>query len=710
MSTIVEKVDSVGNNAFTSTIQPSSFIIEMRSITHSASSYYLAGTSDEVIPVNRLGSIIKLSSTGALIWRRTLSGGNNIEFNKIIYTSDHAILAAGTADTNGRPQSFVAKLDTNGNVLWSNIYREGNFSSLNSIAESETGGYVAVGSVSNASFNSDEAILHISSSGALLNSHISSSFRGSQYRELAALDGGGYVAIGNANSFNIPPNVSFGTITLIDSAGEPYRTRSTFRFAGTLYLNGVHSENGKIWIQGYGSDSIAGNPKTFTQVFEADTNLDSVYWAYRYPSYSNGFSSTHKGIHKSENGQLVFASQHDSISQFSRIQLFRADSLGRYFCNESVQEVGLSPRVLFPAASNYRDSKHAHSGPTALVITPTTTVIASFSCDSSIGVACSVNARMSPIPDTLCLGQTIALLASDNAPNHRWLLNGQQFSIADTARFQASNTGSYEIQLISYDSICLDKTSKTVVVQQAAEVFVIPSELLVCPNERDDIRLYHSGVLSWNTALDVEVVDSVIHSVLLEVGTYTFYSSLSQSCRDSAILSVRAANQRDDLEEMDVEEVLSCDGVRLEAKLPGNLPSGIWPDGETKSAYSTVLNYSDSLFLEVLIPRDDLFCSSQIIKSVRTVALDVYLNLPNVITPNGDQINDRFEFLNTNEFAGCAELSIYNRWGVEVYSDKGHDLSWDGRSFSGKELNAGVYFYRLLLGDQELKGNVSLMR
>ncbi|MCO5259426.1 MAG: choice-of-anchor L domain-containing protein [Crocinitomicaceae bacterium] len=85
------------------------------------------------------------------------------------------------------------------------------------------------------------------------------------------------------------------------------------------------------------------------------------------------------------------------------------------------------------------------------------------------------------------------------------------------------------------------------------------------------------------------------------------------------------------------------------------------------------------------------------------------VDVPNVITLNGDGVNDQF-FLHT-EYAESIELIIVNRWGNKVFEGNGNQSVppiWDGKDKSGHLVPEGVYFYRYKiqgkLGD-ELEGH-----
>jgi gliding motility-associated-like protein len=71
------------------------------------------------------------------------------------------------------------------------------------------------------------------------------------------------------------------------------------------------------------------------------------------------------------------------------------------------------------------------------------------------------------------------------------------------------------------------------------------------------------------------------------------------------------------------------------------------------------------------------------------------IDFPNVMTVNGDGVND---VLNVESyFQTCQEfkLSIFNRWGILVYEYSNGGSPFMGKSMNGEELKDGVYFYIL---------------
>ncbi|MDX5428310.1 MAG: gliding motility-associated C-terminal domain-containing protein, partial [Bacteroidota bacterium] len=82
---------------------------------------------------------------------------------------------------------------------------------------------------------------------------------------------------------------------------------------------------------------------------------------------------------------------------------------------------------------------------------------------------------------------------------------------------------------------------------------------------------------------------------------------------------------------------------------------------------------------------------------------------PNVFTPNNDGVNDCFpsKTLPTNN---CYSLSIFNRWGQEVFSTERTDQCWDGNLQNGKPASEGTYFYILKWSGVTFKKSTELLR
>lgn len=97
-----------------------------------------------------------------------------------------------------------------------------------------------------------------------------------------------------------------------------------------------------------------------------------------------------------------------------------------------------------------------------------------------------------------------------------------------------------------------------------------------------------------------------------------------------------------------------------------------------------------------------IYCSDTAANSVLVV--NDFLQFPNVVTPNGDGVNDRFVILNLLDGMGYPvnTLDIYNKWGTRVYHKE--NISSDEDFWDPADLPSGTYFYRF--SAQGYNGNI----
>lgn len=85
-------------------------------------------------------------------------------------------------------------------------------------------------------------------------------------------------------------------------------------------------------------------------------------------------------------------------------------------------------------------------------------------------------------------------------------------------------------------------------------------------------------------------------------------------------------------------------------------------------------------------------------------------NICNIITPNGDGVNDNW-FIEKIKYYPDNEVSIYNIYGQVIYQKKKYNNEWDG-TYNGNPLPDGTYYYVLIIKDKNsvYKGSIDLIR
>ncbi|WP_343307841.1 MBG domain-containing protein [Chitinophaga niabensis] len=128
--------------------------------------------------------------------------------------------------------------------------------------------------------------------------------------------------------------------------------------------------------------------------------------------------------------------------------------------------------------------------------------------------------------------------------------------------------------------------------------------------------------------------------------------------------------------------------------------SYLWGKGETTNAIT--VRVSDNYSVTVTNQQG---CSSRFTLQVNIQTF----NIPNTFSPNGDGINDYWTIPELANYQQ-ADVAVVNRDGQVVFNSKNF-TRWDGRN-AGRDLPAGVYFYRIIKapGEAPVTGWLNLVR
>jgi len=202
-------------------------------------------------------------------------------------------------------------------------------------------------------------------------------------------------------------------------------------------------------------------------------------------------------------------------------------------------------------------------------------------------------------------------------------------------------------------------------------------------------------------------------------GTYVNNLISVDGCDSIVSLHVEVAQN---LTRIDLEDDLLIEygsTIILEPEIRGGpLIASEWFENGTIISTEQELTYTaiddNWLFFESV---NELFCVA-----VDSVFIKTELNrsvyFPNIITPDGDGVNDIFN-LGANISVERSQLSVYDRWGKLIYAGPETDsrlmeIGWDG-TYNGELVEIGVYVYvarvQYVDGMEKLfQGDVSVVR
>jgi len=85
------------------------------------------------------------------------------------------------------------------------------------------------------------------------------------------------------------------------------------------------------------------------------------------------------------------------------------------------------------------------------------------------------------------------------------------------------------------------------------------------------------------------------------------------------------------------------------------------------------------------------------------------INIPNIFTPNNDEINDVWlpQIINKSSIKDY-DLIIFNRWGIELFKTEKTLEGWDARTTAGIECTEGTYYYVISYNDLSINKEIIL--
>ncbi len=119
------------------------------------------------------------------------------------------------------------------------------------------------------------------------------------------------------------------------------------------------------------------------------------------------------------------------------------------------------------------------------------------------------------------------------------------------------------------------------------------------------------------------------------------------------------------------------------------------PSGTTISTENVVDAEQEGDYTVIVTPLSGNSCSVTLVQNINSIACLI----PRGISPNGDEMNDTFDLSGFN----VSSISIFNRYGKEVFNYGTYTNQWYGQTNDGNELPTGTYFYSLQLDRGESK-------
>lgn len=315
-----------------------------------------------------------------------------------------------------------------------------------------------------------------------------------------------------------------------------------------------------------------------------------------------------------------------------------------------------------------------------------------------------LTANAGPDQVVSCVGETLTLtgsfLGGSGFPGFYWSTSETTLSID----VQPLITTNYVFTVFNTcGQVASDTVTITVPPYTPLSLVVSDSVVTVnCPGTPYNLVGYASGggTAPYNYSWSNGDTDSLTSIVAMAGDSIVFTVTDACGLDSSLQIPINVLGGNVDLDFPDLRYCKQADSTAL---VPLTVTGGIAPYTFSWSAQPGGTAYSaDSIAMVYTIfnPTDGIYnltitdaCGASDTDSGLVLMKDCDLLIPNVMTPNGDGVNDVF-YIDGLASHPNSILTVYNRWGVVVYYDTNYLNNWNG---SG--LGAGVYFYILQLTD-----------
>jgi gliding motility-associated-like protein len=246
---------------------------------------------------------------------------------------------------------------------------------------------------------------------------------------------------------------------------------------------------------------------------------------------------------------------------------------------------------------------------------------------------------------------------------------------------------------------CIDQTEQTIQITNLELTQLFGD--IICPGETAIIgvgdMLDSTYTFSWSPSANVVNPDSAVTSVTGITQNTTFAVTVDNGMGCSAVGTVEViVLQPMTFNDWDTTVVLNSTFV-----LPGPIGSNFnyqWSPSSglscTDCANPTFTALTVGTTEYVLFLTDVAGCYTYEIVYIVKVLPDNF-DVPNVFSPNGDDVNDFFQVVVKDgelEDVKIIRLQVFSRWGQLVYDNEKPDQGWDG-TYKDKPSPADVYAY-----------------
>ncbi len=332
------------------------------------------------------------------------------------------------------------------------------------------------------------------------------------------------------------------------------------------------------------------------------------------------------------------------------------------------------------------------------------TVTATNNCGST--TSSPVTISINPLPNVIINASQNSICGNQNITLTANGANAYSWNTGANSNFITINSaGTYTV--IGSNNCGNDTTSISITQDTAPDAAItINGRDTICKGENVTLSASGIGTFTWNGS-------NIPSNSITINNTGNYYLVASNACgSDTAYYTIYLNNIVADFTPSPANGQIPLNVTFSNNSI--NADTYYWTFGNNSSSSETnpSTTYTEpGEYIVTLIAENNYGCKDTAVYEFIKVDDFLVIFIPNVFTPNGDNVNDVFQIKGAR--VKDINCRIYNRWGEEIYSWQGLDGKWDG-SYKNEKVTDGVYFYLLdiewMNGTKETKsGHITLI-
>lgn len=310
----------------------------------------------------------------------------------------------------------------------------------------------------------------------------------------------------------------------------------------------------------------------------------------------------------------------------------------------------------------------------------------------------TVNAEMSTIDTAGCVPFTVNFASQSTSSNQeKWYLNNVSISNLTADFYTIQAPGTFDLALVSTNTLygCKDTAYQMVNVYPLPNIGITPDQR-ICVGDSVFIDGLGHLLFEWSGSVPFDSID--LNTIGAQPDTNALFTVVGtdiNQCKDS--ISTQVLVQQIPEITYYPNDTVIFEGQELPAFFSSNesltyswSPPEIF-DCPTCPDPTIRTNTSQPI---TLIYQDQNGCFVSDTTFFLEIDANYNLNLPNAFTPNGDGINDYFNF-KAYGVKRIISFEIFNRWGEKVFETNELEPGWDGTYKGQIQKSNSVFYYRL---------------